>query len=307
MTAKILRERFMRRFSGMGTYPRQKAWFVVVSYIMQILTAMLAGHLLLQTGITAGTISGAVLLAIFIGTRMRGLNNIVHECSHSTFSEHRPDNAVLGSLCASALLGCFKDYKEDHLTHHMYLGDYENDRDLKRIQSLRLDEPMSARTFLRHLTNPLWGRHLPHYLGANLSMRDGGVYLGIKLALMVVIVGVTMVAPLTGALMLILPYGYIFPTINYWMDCIDHAGLVGKEDDLDASRNVSVPWALRGLLFPRSDCYHLVHHLFPQVPAQHLGKTHAILGEDPVYRSRANAGFGGSQEMSRESVGLPAE
>jgi hypothetical protein len=40
------------------------------------------------------------------------------------------------------------------------------------------------------------------------------------------------------------------------------------------------------ILFPRNDCFHLVHHLFPQVPARHLESVHTELSSDPVYQSQ---------------------
>jgi len=85
------------------------------------------------------------------------------------------------------------------------------------------------------------------------------------------------------------PLFLVFPTLNYWADCLDHAGLTDNEDDLDASRNMLAPKMLRVLFFPRNDCFHLVHHLFPQVPARHLDKGHDLLAKDEVYSSRHNA------------------
>ena len=36
----------------------------------------------------------------------------------------RKDNERIGKLCATLTLGSFTDYRDEHLTHHMYLGDY---------------------------------------------------------------------------------------------------------------------------------------------------------------------------------------
>jgi fatty acid desaturase len=64
---------------------------------------------------------------------------------------------------------------------------------------------------------------------------------------------------------------------------------VGAKDELEASRNVLAPAPIRWLFFPRNDCYHLVHHLFPQVPARHLDVAHAELSKDPAYNSQPAA------------------
>lgn len=99
----------------------------------------------------------------------------------------------------------------------------------------------------------------------------------------------TVLAPLTTLLFILLPMFFIFPTLNYWTDCLDHAGLVPSDDQLVASRNVLAPEWVRLVFFPRNDCYHLVHHLFPQVPARHLKLAHEELCAEPLYRSKSSA------------------
>ena len=84
----------------------------------------------------------------------------------------------------------------------------------------------------------------------------------------------------------VIPLFFIFPTLNFWTDCLDHAGLVGAKDELEASRNVLATAPVRLLFFPRNDCYHLVHHLFPHVPARHLHTAHDELCSDPEYLSQ---------------------
>jgi fatty acid desaturase len=230
-----------------------------------------------------------VLTSVFIGTRLRGLNNIVHECTHSSFSEHRGDNETLGRLCSSLLTGCFKQYKDDHLSHHAHLGDYENDREMSPIEKFGLHEPLTARTILRHIITPLLGRHLKMYSGVNLSGGDGPKFFILKIGLLVLISVFSFLHPLTSALFVLLPLFYLFPTLNFWTDCLDHAGIVGAEDELEASRNVLAPLPLRLLFFPRNDCFHLVHHLFPQVPARHLEIAHLALSENEAYKSTSSA------------------
>jgi fatty acid desaturase len=279
----------MKALAGLQKHPRTGAWVVASSYVLSIVLAIAAGTFLLQLPQTAWTIAAIVFLVFFIGTRLRGLNNIVHECSHATFSSHRADNALIGSLCASFVLGCFRDYRDDHLTHHAHLGDYEHDEDLKSLKALRLDDPLTPAVVLRHVVTPLIGRHLPHYLRVNLSARDGRGFQVLKVALVAITAVVTLMAPLVGLLFLVAPFVVVYTAINYWTDCVDHAGIVASDDELEASRNVLAPGPLRVLLFPRHDCYHLVHHLFPHVPARHLAATHQKLMAEDAYRLRSNA------------------
>ncbi len=285
MSGQKVRENFMRRFMGLQKYSRAMAWLVVGGYVAQAVAGIAVGDYLLSLGLSWATVLLMVATSFFIGTRLRGLNNIVHECTHSSFSDYRPDNVTLGRLCSALLTGCFKTYKEDHLSHHSHLGDYEHDNEMAVIEKFGLHEPLSPRTVLRHFITPLLGRHLPMYSGVNLSRDDGAFFFGFKIAILVAFVAFTIVNPWTSVFFLLVPVFYIFPTLNFWTDCLDHAGLVGETDELRASRNILAPAAVRYLFFPLNDCYHLVHHLFPQIPARHLDKAHAELCTDPDYGS----------------------
>jgi fatty acid desaturase len=99
----------------------------------------------------------------------------------------------------------------------------------------------------------------------------------------------TIIAPLTGFLFVLVPFLLIYSTISYWTDCLDHAGISTSGDDLDSSRNMLAPYLLRILFFPRNDAFHLVHHLFPQIPARHLPESHRVLCQDTDYVAKSNA------------------
>lgn len=286
MYGKAVRRQFMGQFRGLRRNSRIAAASIVASYFLQIVAAAALGWWVLQFEMSVYTGSAVALLMLFIGTRLRGFNNMVHECCHFAFSERREDNVFLGSICATFILGCFSDYRDEHMTHHSHVGDYEHDRDLQRIRQLRLEDSLTPRTVARHALTILSGRHLPYYLGVNLSSRDGRVFLGMRIAL-IALAGLFLILDPVPALLLVwLPFVWIFTSINYLTDCIDHAGLIGAADDLDSSRNLSVPKALGMLLFPRNDCFHLVHHLFPQIPTHHLPACHDRLLSHPYYRAR---------------------
>lgn len=289
MSGQLVRQKFMRQFVGMPKYSRWTAWLLVFFYLVQALVGIFVGHYLLSFPLSGLTVGLMILTSLFIGTRLRGLNNIVHECTHSTFSDYRSDNELVGKFCSSLLTGCYKQYKADHLSHHAHLGNYDQDRELAAIEKFRLHDPLSTSTILRHIATPLLGRHLKMYSGINLSGGDGAFFLGLKIVLLITISLFAIFYPYTAIFFVLLPLFYIFPTLNFWTDCLDHAGIVGAEDELEASRNVLAPLPLRLLLFPRNDCFHLVHHLFPQVPARHLETAHELLSEDTMYRNQRQA------------------
>lgn len=304
MSAKQLRAKYTRRFVGLDKYARFTAWFILASYIFQIIGAAVAGGYLISLPQSLWTWAGSAFLIVFVGTRMRGLNNIIHECSHATFSALRADNARIGKISAALLFNSFSAYRDEHLSHHAHLGDYEHDLDLQGIQDLKLHEPLTTRVILRHAVTPLIGRHLPYYLGLNMSSQDGLQYQWLKIGLLAAIPVVTLFFPLTSVLFLIMPFVFVYSALNYWADCLDHAGIVDTGDDLTASRNILAPAFFRWMFFPRNDCYHLVHHLFPHVPARHLGASHELLTQDALYASQPNA-VRSPKEV--EKVLVPAE
>lgn len=289
MSAKLLRSRYATVFRSMTRYPAAAAWAIVASYVVQMALSAWIGTWLLAGGVTAWEGAAIFALMVFIATRLRGLNNIVHECSHASFADERGANVAIGKVCAALTLGSFVDYRHEHLSHHAHLGDYERDLDLQGIEALRLHDPLTPRVVLRHMVTPLIFRQLPYYLNINLSRNDGRGFQILKLALLGAVTILTILFPLSTALFAILPFVAIYTALNYWADCLDHAGLVPTEEDLEGSRNVLAPRFLSWLFFPRNDGYHLVHHLFPNVPARHLPTAHQALLEDTVYRSAPNA------------------
>lgn len=286
MSGHAVRQQFTKSFRGLSLYTRTASAMVVASYIMQVVAAMGAGYWLLQQPLTVFSGLGVAAAMLFIGTRLRGFNNIVHECSHFTFTKRREDNVMFGSICSSLVLGCFQDYRRKHMTHHAHLGDYEKDLDLQGIRVFRLEEPLTPRTLVRHVLTPILALHLPHYLSIDLSGTDGRAYRLLKIGLIAAAVAALAFDPVAAVLLIWIPFLWIYSAINYWTDCVDHAGLVESGEELTSSRNVLMPKQLSAILFPRNDCYHLVHHLFPHVPARHLDRCHKQLMSNRQYRER---------------------
>lgn len=286
MSGHAVRQNYLREFTGLKRNSQLSAFAIVTNYVAQVVIAMGVGYWILQQPTSWFTWIGVALAVFFIGTRLRGFNNIVHECTHGTFTQEREDNVLLGSFCASMVLSCYHDYRDEHMTHHAHLGDYEKDMDLKGIRDLHLEEQLSAKTILRHVVTPFVGLHLPFYLGMNLSGRDGVGFRYFKMGLISTAIVFMLVDPIAALLLVWIPFLWVYSSINYWTDCMDHAGLLENGDELEASRNILAPLPLKLLLFPRNDCYHLVHHLFPQVPSGQLEQCHQKLLTNPNYSAR---------------------
>ena len=282
MSAKNVRRAFRHAFKDL---PRNGIWnatAVFASYLLAIPASIALGaHLIGQPGVWSAL--GIAGLAVLVATRLRGLNNIVHECSHYTFTQSIRANVIFGRIAAVVLLGGFRKYEREHATHHTFLGDHEQDKDFENLQVFGIDQPVTWTSLARHIATPILGLHLRRYFSVDLSFEDGRAVGLAKLGLLGAVALGVWLAPWTTVFMVLVPYLYVMTAINYWNDCVDHAGLIQESDDLYASRNLILPQPLRALLFPRNDCFHLVHHLFPSVPVQHLPACHRRLLNDPAY------------------------
>jgi len=287
MSYKIIRKNYMKNFRKFDKNTRITSSIILGSYITQIIILIAMGTYLLSTQ-TIPAYFGVGAIAFIIATRLRGLNNIVHECTHFTFANNRADNVVLGSISAAMILQSFTAYRKEHLTHHAHLGDYQKDLDIQGIQAYHLEDKLTWKTITRHVLTPIFGFHLPGYLSVDLSANDGLRYALQKTGLISITLIFAYFNPQAAVFLVIVPFLWVFTAINYWTDCIDHGGIIGSDDELEASRNMILPKLLRVIIFPRNDCYHLIHHLFPNVPAQHLDTCHDLLLENDAYRKTQN-------------------
>ncbi len=164
----------------------------------------------------------------------------------------------------------FYRYRTEHMTHHKYLGIYVLDMDFMNLAGLELEKKLTKGVILHHLLLPLTGKHIRYYFGIDLSTKDGYSFFIIKVALVASALLYSWVEPLAALLFLVVPFVWVYSAINYWTDCIDHGGLLNNEDELSKSRNFVVHRWVRVVFFPRNDCFHLIHHLFPNLPVKHF-------------------------------------
>ena len=118
MSGKAIKREFLPRFRGLPRHSGAKAGLILASYLLQIALAMKLGAQLAGSGTGTG-IAAAAVAAAFIATRLRGLNNIVHECSHATFARDPASNEAFGKIAAALTFVSFGEYRKAHLTHHI--------------------------------------------------------------------------------------------------------------------------------------------------------------------------------------------
>ncbi|MBC7702889.1 MAG: hypothetical protein H7274_02945, partial [Rhodoferax sp.] len=100
MTGQLLRRKYIAGFFGLTRYSPSTAWTIVGAYLGLILASIWFGSYLVSLPVTGLSVVLMLTTSIFIGTRLRGINNIVHECCHSTFADNRQTNVLIGRVCA---------------------------------------------------------------------------------------------------------------------------------------------------------------------------------------------------------------
>lgn len=282
--SQIRREFAVRFKSANRKNSRIEAVLVIAGQIGAMIAAAWISMLAFRVDTSLGWAT-YVLMAFFIGSRYRALSNIIHECTHFAFTRDRIWNNHVGRLLSIPMFYSFDSYREVHLSHHLHTGDYEKDLDFKNLKRFRFHDKIDRESIVRHFMTSITLQHVPQYIGRTFFKKGEGVFFNAlrmtylsTLVLVPVFSGLGSVTTWIVVGYVVIPYATALQIISYWGDALDHGGLLHEDDELLQTRNSVVrnPM-LREILFPRNDCFHLVHHLFPHIPAAELPRCHAEL------------------------------
>jgi fatty acid desaturase len=223
----------------------------------------------------------SIFCALLFTSRLKCINNIIHECYHQSFSNNKKYNHGVGRILCLIILTDYISYKEEHQSHHKYLGDYNMDLDFKARKSLRHNEPFTWQKIFKDIFKL---KFIYFYLPRiNVKNRDQAT----SVFFYTFLFGICMQKSYYSALLVLILSNILWmPLLKYFIDIVDHGGLYNEEaDEIYKSRNFIIQNTLvRELIFPRNDCYHLVHHLYPYLPVNNLSQAHQLLLEDNQYR-----------------------
>jgi fatty acid desaturase len=219
----------------------------------------------------AACLAQPILLAV-VARSLRGLECLVHEAAHYNWSRSKAQNDLWANLLAAwPTSSTVEAYRAQHSEHHRHF-DTARDPDRARLGTLRaaidLAHPLATLLVVAryaHGFSTSAGSHLYRALAWHL------VVFVLPLALLF--------GPALGAAAwlgyVVLPWVALLPVLRLVGELEEH-DYEGGGAVLDATfQNVGF---LHGLLVhPHRDGFHVVHHLFPNVPQQHLVRAHALL------------------------------
>lgn len=227
-----------------------------------------------------------------IGSRMRGLENLLHEASHNHLAKNRFLNKWVAMIfCSFPIFNSLYAYTQSHLTHHRWLGDQHRDPDLIKYKMLKIDKLPSTRHFLfTRVLKIIFLVNVPIYLFHNIknfNFVKGTPFQEhlIKFIYYSLLITIISFFNLWKPFLIfwIVPFFSTFQFIRYLAEVSEHGGLYHNEEEINMTRNNLYHPVLRFFLYPHNDAYHLTHHLFPSVPHYNLRTLHEMLLEREKY------------------------
>ena len=243
-----------------------------------------------------------VLSALLIASRMRALENLIHEASHNNLFPVAKLHQRLQFLYAFPVFRVVDDYRRSHSLHHKHLGDRHRDPDIVRLYDLGLDKlpeqpvwyliglPMTGFLTYEYLTTSFWD------FWESSSSRFSKTLYWMSVAL-----GVAYTKSYQGFVYYyLIPFLVILPVTRYWAEISEHLGL-DLRADLGSSRT-NIGFIHRWYMNPHNDGYHAVHHLCSQVPFYLLPEAHRILMKDSEAYAKATVISCGFFETFKQMV-----
>lgn len=243
-------------------------------------------------GITVYTLTLYAVACLWIASRQRALECLIHEASHVNLCRNIKGNDALAWVLAALPLGhnLVTERRSHLIGHHKNFWDIEQDPDFRRYRQIGIDQlpAGSVKELLRILLRgylPYVQSTIPAFFlpaGEKRVHRVGRLFFW--MAVLILCTSIGGLLPL--ALYWFLPFLTILTCIRYIGEASEHAAL-GCTNEFGTTRN-NLGWLNEYFIHPHGDAYHLIHHLYPKMPFYQMAHAHRLLLTDPTYR---NAGL----------------
>jgi len=237
---------------------------------------------------------------IIIGSRQRSIAVKFHRASHGILAKNKYLNHALGTIFGGyTLFRSMSVYIESHVKlHHQYLGNPHKDPDYKEYIKNKLcgynRSSKNTSKYILSILSPINTINYTKYLIKNrIYNKTEPKHETIVRAIYWVFIFFTL---FYFHLMTHFVFYWIIPyiTSNIWIgsliEILEHFPDIDNDKiqfkDLYLTKNRIWENHFINFLFAISDeGYHLVHHLFPQIPAWHYKNVHMVLLKDEDYRN----------------------
>lgn len=270
---------------------------LTVASILSLFTLNVA--LPVQVG---ASILAYLLACVVIARQLRGLEIMVHDASHLTWVRSKPKlNHFLADLFVGApVLSSVKEYWKSHRIHHGQYGSHK-DPCLQRFTDMGVNDIDLSTHWKIARAVVAW---LPSYNAA--YYREIGSQSAYQWSLFIAWHFCVLVAPLATLLTLgmgfelqvgmalalfgwvifwVLPAMVFLPVIRSIAETEEHDYEAGDTEFETTFTNDG--WLHRLLIHPKNDAYHVIHHLFPNIPEAEHHWVHALLMEHDEKYSNA--------------------
>jgi fatty acid desaturase len=265
------------------------------------LTLFQLGPLELPVVILALTmLTGYGAAVALIARQQRALENMVHDASHRNWHRNNPslNHMVANLLVAYPVLSTVEAYWKSHLIHHgkygshldpcrrrfanMGLGDIDLSSRWKIIKAVVSWLPQYNREFyseIGSLKSSVWLHWIAWHVAVFLVPMTVGL---IALGGMAIWEG-ALTSLFIWVLFWMIPATSALTVLRSIAEAEEHDYEEGRTEFDTTNTNIGpAHWYFH----PMNDKYHLVHHMFPQIPGRVAHKVHRLLMQkDPKYRS----------------------
>ncbi len=246
------------------------------------------------------------LACVAIARQLRGLEIMVHDASHLTWIRSQPRlNNILADLFVGApVLSSVTAYWKSHRVHHGQYGTHQ-DPCRQRFAAMGLgDIDLSTHwKITRAVIAWLPGYNAAYYkeIGSQ-SLLQWGIFISWHVCVLVIPattiltfglgfdLKVGMALAIFGwVLFWVLPAMVFLPVIRSIAESEEHDYEAGGTEFETTFTNDG--WLHQLLIHPKNDAYHVIHHLFPNIPESQHRRIHKLLMEhDVIYQNALRRG-----------------
>ncbi len=242
------------------------------------------------------------LAILIISSRMRALENLLHEASHRKLFKNRRLNDIAGMiLCAFPVFNSFYAYRISHGQHHQHLGDIQLDPDHIRYEALKIESALSnPKAFMKKIARIIFLIDMPKFILGTIQPfmfnHETPKHEVIARAIFYFVL-FSLLTYFTiwkyFILYWIVPYFSVFQMIRFLSEITEHGKLYQNTHSVyKMSRNNICHPIVAFFLYPHVDNLHLLHHLLPNVPHYVAYRLHNDLMSDPLYAKKGKHCYG---------------